>query len=235
MQGVSFDLLELKLPHKHVISISGPSGMGKTTLALSLVGNLLEASFSLNENGIWIQASEIFSKKRLKSMFSEESMKFKYFNEQIFIIPSRKPCSNYCELLSILKKITAEEILLPPDLRCIVIDNISHHLRYEISLFEEIKDIVRCLNDFFDNYLLPLILFCIRQNVYLVLIHEATFDVTQGETRPFFYKLYERIDALHINLHKKNRNNIIELRVGKEYMKYKYYLANCGIVLMESM
>lgn len=235
MQGVLFDLLEFKLPLKHVISISGPSGMGKTTLAMSLVGNLLEVPFFFNENCIWIQASEMFSKKRLKSMFEEETKKLQCLNEQIFIIPSGKPCSNYSELLSILKLISAEEILLPPNLKCIVIDNISHHLRYKISLFKEIKDTIRCLNDFFDNYLLPLILFCIRQNVYLILIHEATFNVSQGETRPFFYKLYERIDALHINFHKKNWSNIIEVKVDKESILYKYHLANCGIVLIERM
>ena len=234
MQGVLFNLLELNLTRKHVISISGPSAMGKTTLALSLVGNLLQVPSSSNENGIWIQASEMFSKKRLNSMFAEDSKKLQYLKEQIFIIPSGKPCYNYNELLSILKQISAEEILLPPNLKCIVIDNISHHLRYKISLFEEIKDIVRCLNDFFDNYLLPLILFCIRHKVYLILIHEATYDVALGETRPFFYKLYERIDALHINLDKKNRYNIMEVKVGKECMKYKYRLANYGIVLMES-
>jgi hypothetical protein len=166
-------------------------------------------------------------------MFEQESKKLQNLNEHIFITPSGKPCSNYNELLSILKKIIAEEIALPPNLRTIVIDNISHHLRYEISLFEEIKDSVRCLNNFYDNYLLPLILFCIRQNVYLILIHEATFDVTQGETRLFLYKLYERIDALNINLNKKNSLNVMEVKVGKEYMRYLYQLANRGIMLME--
>ena len=233
MQGVLFDLLELKHPQKYIISISGRSGMGKTTLALSLVGNLLKMPDSFHENCIWIQASERFSKKRLISMFEHESKKLKNLNEHIFITPSGKPCSNYNELLSILKKIIAEEIHLPPNLRSVVIDNISHHLRYEISLFEEIKESVRCLNNFYDNYLLPLILFCIRQNVYLILIHEATFDITQGETRPFLYKLYERIDAFHINLKKKNRLNIMEVKVGKEYIRYLYHLAKSGIILME--
>jgi len=235
IQGTIYDVLAQRLFRKSVISISGPSGTGKTTLALSLVGNFLALKPSLNESGIWIQASEAFPKNRLKTMFANQPDILQYLNEHIFIIPSKKPCSTYVEHLSILKHISAKEFIPPPDLKFIVIDNISHHLRYKISLFHDVKDTVGCLNDFFDNYLLPLILFCIREKVCLILIHEATFDIKRGKTRPFFYKLYDRIDALNISLRKEITQNTIEIKLDENFMAFPYRLVDSGIVLTKNL
>jgi len=231
IQGTIYDVLAQRLFRKSVISISGPAGTGKTTLALSLVGNFLTLKPSLNESGIWIQASEAFPKNRLKTMFANQPDILQYLNEHIFIIPSKKPCSTYVEQLSVLKHINAEEFIPPPDLKFIVIDNISHHLRYKISLLHDVKDSVGCLNDFFDNYLLPLILFCIRERVCLILIHEATFDIKRGKTRPFFYKLYDRIDALNINFRKEITQKTIEIKLNEDFMTFQYRLVDSGIVL----
>ncbi|MBA7541911.1 hypothetical protein ES705_34227 [subsurface metagenome] len=235
IQGTIYDVLAQRLFRKSVISISGPSGTGKTTLALSLVGNFLTLKPSLNESGIWIQASEAFPKNRLKTMFANQPDILQYLNEHIFIIPSKKPCSTYVEQLSVLKHINAEEFIPPPGLKFIVIDNISHHLRYRISLFHDVKDTVGCLNDFFDNYLLPLILFCIREKVGLILIHEATFDIKRGKTRPFFYKLYDRIDALNINFRKELTQNTIEIKLDENFMAFQYRLVDSGIVLTKNL
>jgi len=226
IQGTIYDVLAQRLFRKSVISISGPSGTGKTTLALSLVGNFLTLKPSLNESGIWIQASEAFPKNRLKTMFANQPDILQYLNEHIFIIPSKKPCSTYVD---------AEEFIPPPDLKFIVIDNISHHLRYKISLLHDVKDTVGCLNDFFDNYLLPLILFCIREKVCLILIHEATFDIKRGKTRPFFYKLYDRIDALNISLRKEITQNTIEIKLDENFMAFPYRLVDSGIVLTKNL
>ncbi len=235
IQGTIYDVFVQRLFRKNVISISGPAGTGKTTLALSLVGNFLSLNPSLNESGIWIQASEAFPKNRLKTMFVKQPDILQYLNEHIFIIPPKKPCSSYEEHLSILKQISAKEFIPPPDLKFIVIDNISHHLRYKISLFHDVKDTVMCLNDFSDNYLLPLILLCNREKLILILIHEATFDINRGTTRPFFYKLYDRIDALNINLRKKINQNMCEIKLDKDFMTFQYRLVDSGIVLTKSL
>ena len=70
-----------------VISISGESGTGKTSLSLFLMGNFLTASNPYDSRGIWIQASESFSKKRLESLFRKDSEKLEYLNNNIFFIP----------------------------------------------------------------------------------------------------------------------------------------------------
>lgn len=185
-----------------VISISGESSTGKTTLVQYLIGNLLTMSKPYEDYCFWIQASEAFSKKRLTNMFKNNSEKLSYLIKNILISPRNKACRTFSEQSELLKKISQKNYVFPPNLKFIVIDNISHHLRYEISKSSGVTAVISKLNDFFDSQLLPLIMTCQRENINLLLIHECSFNPNLNQNKPFFYKLYDRIESIDIKLRK---------------------------------
>ena len=131
--------------HK-IISISGDSGTGKTTLAQFLIGNLLTISKPYEDYCFWIQASETFSKKRLVNMYKMDSEKLRYLKNSILISPGRKTCSSFSEQSELLRRLSNNNYIFPPNLKFIVIDNISHHLRYEISKLRNAKAVTHLRN-----------------------------------------------------------------------------------------
>jgi hypothetical protein len=188
-----------KILQKHsIISISGESGTGKTSLALFLVSQ----SIINNETScIWIQASEQFPKRRLISMYRSQKDKCDYLLNNIYITPN-KVISSYSEQNYLLCKIKSQNFPLPPDIRFIVIDNISHHLRFEISKVNDIRKRTSILDNFYDKILCPLILRCQREDIALILLHEVSFNVKLQKTLPFFYSLYKRIKGVYFFLSK---------------------------------
>ena len=218
-----------------VISISGESGTGKTSLSLFLLGNFLTASIPYESSGIWIQASESFSRKRLVSLFREESEKLKYLSNNIFVIPGSGPFSSYESQFDQLKKFSRNDYLFPPDTRFIVIDNISHHLRFKFSQINDIEQRSYLINNFYDTILNPLIFRCQRESINLLLIHEVSFDVKTQQTRPYFSKLYERIRGVHISLSKCLISNqrTVNLTFNNTQSSFKFILANKGFIFSE--
>jgi RecA/RadA recombinase len=211
------------------ISISGESGTGKTTLALYLVGNCLKDG----ERCIWIQASELFPVKRLETLFEKQSDTLDYLRENIFVIPKDQVVHTYQEQCTLLQNIVSPSSILPPDLRFIVIDNISHHLRYRITHYNKISDVSQLLDKFYEDQLMQLMLFCRRANIDLILIHEVTYDPKTSQLRPFFYKLYDRIKTVDLIL--SNRFNRTEkqltISVPEFTKKFTYTLEQRGIVI----
>jgi len=157
-----FELFEELLKHCSVISISGEAGTGKTSFALYLIGNLLDMDGSC----VWIQASEIFPRNRLVTMFQDN--KRQYLLENIFITPKARTFNSYHDQLNFLKQIASTNLNMPSDLQFIVIDNISHYLRLEFANVGDIKKKVDLLDRFYENVLYPLILKCQRQSISLV-------------------------------------------------------------------
>ncbi|MHA1940823.1 MAG: hypothetical protein ACW99E_21285 [Promethearchaeota archaeon] len=206
--------LRAAINSKIIISISGESGTGKTSLIVFLIATYLQEENHNEKKCIWIQASEFFPKKRLCSMFSIQVSDFLLQN--IYIAPTR-PFNSYLSQQQFLEKISHHNYIFPPDLKYIVIDNISHHLRLEASNCQDIQQRVFLLDTFYNSALFPLILKCQREKIKLFLVHEVSFDVTQNENRKFFYKLYDRINGLDIILKKDHfsNNKSIELS-GKE-------------------
>ena len=217
-----------------VISISGESGTGKTTLAQYLIGNLLTISKPYEDYCFWIQASEAFSKKRLMKMFKTNSEKLSYLNNSILISPRNRPCSSFSEQSDLLKKISRRNYIFPPNLKFIVIDNISHHLRYEISRLGDASSVISKLNDFFDTQLLPLLMTCQKENMNLILIHENSYNPNLDQNMPFFYKLYNRIKSFDINLTKEvgKQEKIMKIVSGCHDRSFNYYLCDKGIVFL---
>ena len=67
-QNVVLQEFEKILQHNSVLSVSGKSGTGKTSLALFLVSQSLANGDVYKDSCFWIQASEPFPKNRLVSM-----------------------------------------------------------------------------------------------------------------------------------------------------------------------
>lgn len=175
-----------------VVSISGPSASGKTTLALQLITNLIRPN--KEEKCIWIQASESFPKKRLVSLLPGDLARKKYLLRNTFIIPSNHVISSFEEQNEVLSRIATQ--LYPPTTRYIVIDNVSHHLRLYTSLIQEISQRSKAVNQFFDEALFPLIMRCKRELITFIMIHEVSQDPNSGKVRPFYYNLFNRIESM---------------------------------------
>lgn len=219
------------LSYNNIISISGESGTGKTTLSLYLVGNLLTWGKSFIESCIWIQASELFPNKRLSQMFEIYLEELEYIQNNIFIQPAKRSILSLEEQKSIIETLINPSTILPPSLKYIVIDNISHHLRYTL---QHTTNRYSLLDRFYDEQLFPLILFCIREHIHLILIHEVTYNPTLDRTKPFFYSLYDRIEKIDIVLHKvfNSEKRTMKISHDQSQWKFQYILAHNGIVMV---
>lgn len=218
----------------NVVSISGESGTGKTNLALHLIGDLLTYE-RFSDSSIWIQASEPFPSSRLIQIFEKYPDKLKYIQENIFILPKNQKISNYFEQANIISQLIDSNTILPPDLRYIVIDNISHHLRFEVSSSANISKVVACLDTFYAKQLYPLIVFCIRNNINLFLLHEVTYVPGLSKIRPFFYKLYDRLGTIDIILHNNKFNTKrkeMEILFNHSRKIFPYTIEQRGIHLL---
>jgi ABC-type dipeptide/oligopeptide/nickel transport system ATPase component len=209
------------LSQEGIISIYGESGMGKTTLALQIVSEFMIKHKPQNRQCIWVQASETFPKKRLQTMYINEREKITYLLKNIFLVPGKKP---------FLKNF--ETLVLPPNLRFIVIDNISHHLRFaqaNISLFQ---DKMKLMNEFFNHQLFPLIMFCLREKIILFLIHEVSFNPQSGQLKSYNNKLFERVRCVEINLLKSVGSQLKSMVLSTRNIKkqYTYEISEKGLI-----
>lgn len=229
-----FEEIRQLLHYHNIVSISGESGTGKTTLALHLIGNLLTQKKPYIASCIWIQASERFPIKRLTQIFEDTSKRLEYIKNNTYLLPQKGLIHTYEEQISRIRKIIDLTSNNPPSLKYIVIDNISHHLRYKLTQFNNPKDILPILDDFYETQLMPLILFCKRNEISLILIHEVTYIPTLQKIRPFFYKLYDRIKTIDIVLSKFNNNKkmILDLFFNELKWTFQFSLEQKGIIMI---
>jgi len=213
-----------------LISIAGKSGTGKTTLALQFVSTLMTLENPYRNQCVWIQASEQFPKKRLRSLFESYPDKVDYVLKNIFVAPGIKPFSTYQGQSAYFRKL--KTVIFPNDARFIVIDNISHHLRFFASSHSGFKERGVILNEFFSVQLFPLIMRCLREKIVLILIHEVSFVPSSGKIKPFFSKLYDRIDSINIYLSKTMGSSLKQMEVSSKgtSTKFVYEIGESGIV-----
>lgn len=212
-----------------VISISGPSASGKTTLALELISKI-----SREENSIWIQASEHFPRRRLDSLLPYDESQKAYVMRNTFLVPATHVVMSFEELRAILINLNYQDF--PPETRFIVIDNISHHLRYALSQCGEVGVRSKIVNSFFDEILFPLIMRCFREGIHLILIHEVSQDIETGKTRSFYSKLFNRIDSLAITFSGMTRMGTQRVSIEtaiKCIFEGKYDITSNGITLTD--
>lgn len=236
MQQLSGFLDEVyKLMERHkIISISGESGTGKTTLALQLIGTFLTDTYPYEESCIWVQACEVFPIRRLSRMFANSPEIVSNLHQNIFIIPSTTTLTTYFDQSQLLQKIIDGHTILPPNLRYIVVDNISHHLRFEIFKNKDVSIITSLIDEFYDSQLMPLIMFCQREGIYLLLLHEITYDPITERNRTFLFKLYDRLNTIKIELvHRCNRPDEKRMRIftQDQTQEFIYALHDRGLVI----
>lgn len=212
-----------------LISIAGKSGTGKTTLALQFVSTLLTLEKPYRDQCVWIQASEQFPKKRLRSLFESYPDKVNYILKNIFVTPVIKPFSSYQEQSAYFRRL--KTTIFPNNIKIIVIDNISHYLRYIIAFNSDFKRRGAIMDEFFSVQLFPLVMRCLREKIILILVHEVSFNPTSGKTKPFFSKLYDRIDSININLSKTMGSGLKQMEISTKgtSTKFVYEIGESGI------
>lgn len=218
-----------------VISISGRAGTGKTSLTLYLIGSIITSITPFKDTCIWVQASEQFPIKRLKTLFRNDGEKLEYLTNNIFIIPKLRSYSTYEKQVEQLKLFSEKDFLYPPDIKFIVIDNISHHLRFKISQVTDIAQRSSVINNFYEKVLNPLIFRCQREEINLILIHEVTFDIESQHTRPFFFKLYERINGVNISLSRLSNSPFgkLDMTFDNISLSFGYSLTDEGFIFFK--
>ena len=164
-------------------------------------------------------------------MFEIYLEELEYIQNNIFIQPAKRSILSLEEQKSIIETLINPSTILPPSLKYIVIDNISHHLRYTL---QHTTNRYSLLDRFYDEQLFPLILFCIREHIHLILIHEVTYNPTLDRTKPFFYSLYDRIEKIDIVLHKvfNSEKRTMKISHDQSQWKFQYILAHNGIVMV---
>ncbi len=210
-----------------IFNISGESGTGKTSLALQLVEGIL----SNDESCIWIQASEKFPNLRLSQLYEEKMLQ--EIQDKIYVIPKGRQIQTYLEQTHIIQNLTNPDTELPPDTKMIVIDNISYHLRFEVGIRPSIEGKCNMQNRFYEEQLFPLISLCNLKSINLILIHEVTYDPSIDCTRPFFYKLYDRLEGVEILLLNKFRSKNKEMKIvfNGSHKLFSYDIEQSGIVI----
>jgi len=210
-----------------LVSISGKSGTGKTTLALQFVSDLMTLEKPYRNQSVWIQASEIFPKKRLKSLLKSYPGKLNYVLKNIFVSDF---FSNYQEQSVYFRRL--KTTIFPNNIKIIVIDNISHYLRYIIASNSDFKRRGAIVDEFFSSQLFPFIMRCLREKIVLILIHEVSFDPNSGKTKPFFSKLFDRIDSINVNLSKTMGSGLKRMEISSKgtTTKFVYKIEESGIV-----
>jgi hypothetical protein len=167
-------------------------------------------------------------------MFKMDSEKLNYLNSSILISPGHKACSSFSEQSELIRKISNKNYIFPPNLKFMVIDNISHHLRYEISKLNNAQPVILKLNEFYESQLLPLIMTCQKEDIILLLIHESSFNPNLNQNKPFFYKLYDRIKSLDVTLSRDHTSGekIMTLISRDHSREFKYYIRDNGIKIL---
>ncbi|MBD3254793.1 MAG: hypothetical protein GF383_06855 [Candidatus Lokiarchaeota archaeon] len=208
-----------------LISVSGKAGTGKTSLVLFILSKLV----SSNETCLWLQTSESFQVRRAKQFASADNSTKDSFLNYIFVVP-RKVCSSYSQQAIVLRNFMTNPSLESLGLKYMVIDNISSLLRFELTRRKTIEEKVLLMNSFFSDSIFPMVMFCQRIDINLILIHEATFVPGIGKTHKFFHKTFDKLDFLDVNLSKVwgANYNVLQISDVRQKWSYKYKIGFPG-------
>ena len=221
------------LSEQKIVSIIGESGTGKTTLALQLVSNLMTSKDSkINNQTIWVQASESFPKKRLLRIYQDNPELASSLLKNIFLIPKQKPFPNITSQSRFLRNF--KNLMLPPLVKNIVIDNISHHLRFAWANITSFQKKMKLMNDFFNNQLFPLIMFGLSNNYQIFFIHEVSFDPHSGQLRAYNSQLFDRIKILEIQLIKSIGTQLKSMKISTvdASKQFTYEITDRGLLIL---
>ncbi len=221
------------LSQQKIISIIGESGTGKTTLALQIVSNLMANKESnTNNQTIWVQASESFPKKRLLKMYQQNPEITSNLLRNIFIIPKQAPFFNYSCQSEFLQNF--KNLLLPPGVKYIVFDNISHHLRFARANTTDFQKKMKLMNEFFNQQLFPLIMLSLHNNYILIFIHEVSFDPKSRKLKAYNKQLFKRIKSVEIYLSKSIGSRLKSIRISaiNFNQQFTYEITDQGLIFL---
>ena len=164
-----------------IIQIYGRAGSGKSTLAMHFVRYILEDN--PNSKVFWIDTERKTTSKRLEQTVG------KYTRSMFISQPNTY--QNQEETIRTLSNLT-----IP--LTGVVVDTISHHFRgleNEGSWFHYSEKLLA----FYENQILPLLIFQERMDCYLLLLHQVTSVPNEGD-KPFMHKIFDEISSSWIYL-----------------------------------
>lgn len=218
-----------------LVNIYGKAGTGKTTYALQLLSDFLpenDSPIPFEPTFIWVQASDKFPKKRLIEMYKGDRELLQYLQTHIMVYPKFR-ITSYDGLCSQLIQLSQKQQKLPFIPTAIIIDNISHYLRLEISRYDDVSLITALMDDFFDTVIIPLVFYCGRRDISLILIHEVSYNPKQDKTVMFNQNLFSNLKSLNIKLETHPVTNTQKISFNyQNYSKtYRYNLRNTGIEL----
>jgi len=234
MHTIFFERLYKIISQYNIISIIGESSTGKTTLALQLISNLMKNNDIANDQirSIWVQASEEFPKKRLISMYQMHPNIVSMLLKNIFVIPKDSPFSNMASQSKFLRDF--KNLLFPPGIKYIVIDNISHHHRLAQANFLNFQKKMKFMNEFFNHQLYPLIMLSLREHYHLFFIHEVSFDPQTGKLKAYNNQLFERVKGIEIFLSKKIGSQLKSMKIFATGINDQctYEISDQGLIIL---
>lgn len=200
-----------------LIQITGAAGVGKSTFAQYFIGNMV---LKYKGSALFLTAGKKFSDIRLNRMFSGiywEKLKNYIYKEHM---------GSYYEQQSLIDRITSSnKDILPPDLKFIIIDSISHNFRYSLMKVVDVKKRARLINNFYEKQIFPLIMMGGRLKIFIVFIHEVSSIPNINKNVKFLYKVFNRIeDSIRINMELDSKNPL--LKSGKISINYKDNVRN---------
>jgi archaellum biogenesis ATPase FlaH len=218
------DLIFEKDPR--IVHLWGESGTGKTTLALQLIHYYLLRKH--HSQVIWVQASERFPKKRFVELSRSRNTDSKLLLERVLIHPACGCFSDYDQQAIFLDRFAT--MILPPEIRMLCIDNISHHVRYLLSTLVTVKERSKRLNTFYDQQFHSFLMRCLRERILLILVHEVSFNPDRGSTVMYNYGLFERISGLSVRFTSDLLNGkVLCLQDAQNSHEYSYHIDSRGI------
>ncbi len=217
----------LALKQYPFIHIYGKGGMGKTTLVLYLLSRLLKN----DETCLWVQASNLFPKRRLSQMVADFPERLNHLQSHFLILPNTGIIKDFKEQEYLLRKVSHAYLEKIPGLSYLIIDTISHHLRYHLSLEKEMNARARIVNDFFEQHLFPLLMKCSLNKVSLFLIHEVSSGREKG-TKMFYDTLFSRIKGITIELYSDffNHHKYMKIKMNGRITNFEYKINSEGFI-----
>ncbi len=199
-----------------ILQISGNAGIGKSTITQWIIGNIIAKKLSC---ALWITAGKNFSLKRLCDLFRNNNQKLKYIKANIFV----SHVSSYFMQQLRIDAICSKEYEGLPRVQFLVFDSISHHFRHRLNETSDAKQKIRLIDNFFEEQILPLQMFAIRINAFLVFIHEVSYSPKLSKNVKFLQKMFDRIDSTMINLETDEMGEkSIEIQYHKNKLNYNY-------------
>jgi len=163
-----------------IIQIYGSAGSGKSTLAMHFAKYILTKT---NGKIFWIETERKLSKKRLYEILGQNI-------NSIFITQP----SSYQEQYKMIKTVTSMGF----SITALIIDTISRHFR-SLDSKNDWNSYSKSLQGFYENHILPLLVFQEKTGCYLILVHQVTTVPDVGD-KPFMFKVFEAISSEWIYL-----------------------------------